>query len=176
MNYSSDFNCEAKTHTESDAPDSLIDDLLENSVAPSPKKKIEGLLIGNVVKVDSERKVWVHVPGVVDPPVLAKSIAPLNQMREGAQCALMFENGQSEFPVIMGILQQSVIALGACDSGAVSQSQDRIDIVSDREINLHCGDAHLRLTADGRVEMRGRTVISHSTGLNRIRGASVKLN
>ena len=43
-------------------------------------------------------------------------------------------------------------------------------------IELHCGEASFRMSADGRIELRGSTLVSHATGLNRIRGASVKLN
>ena len=47
---------------------------------------------------------------------------------------------------------------------------------AERAIELRCGKASLRLSSDGRIELRGTTVVSHATGLNRIRGASIKLN
>ena len=79
-------------------------------------------------------------------------------------------------PIVMGLLQMPVIALGASTGFDVDEATGSIDIFSEREINLHCGDAHFRMTAEGLIEMRGNKVVSHSTGLNRVRGASVKLN
>ncbi|MNF02982.1 hypothetical protein D3C80_2022180 [compost metagenome] len=58
----------------------------------------------------------------------------------------------------------------------VQDDGDSLRIGHDKEIALHCGKASLRMTRDGRIELRGTTLISHATGLNRVRGASIKLN
>jgi hypothetical protein len=41
---------------------------------------------------------------------------------------------------------------------------------------LQCGSASLTLRRDGRVLIRGAYVETHSRGVNRIKGGSVKIN
>jgi hypothetical protein len=45
-----------------------------------------------------------------------------------------------------------------------------------REIVLRCGKASITLTADGTVVVRGARVVSRSSGVNKIKGASVQIN
>jgi hypothetical protein len=41
---------------------------------------------------------------------------------------------------------------------------------------LRCGEASISLSRDGKVVIRGRHIVSHASGVNRIRGGSVELN
>ena len=43
-------------------------------------------------------------------------------------------------------------------------------------IILRCGAASITLHHDGRIVLRGVHVVSHASGVNRIRGGSVELN
>ena len=137
--------------------------------------KIDGLLIGSICEINANGLPVVTVPSVIDRAV-AQTVCDISKLKIGDQCALMFQSGAPNSPVILGVLQQPVITLGSPDPISFEQSDDKIEIRSESEINLHCGEAHFRMTAGGLIEMRGSKVVSHSTGLNRIRGASVKLN
>jgi hypothetical protein len=44
------------------------------------------------------------------------------------------------------------------------------------EIELRCGKASIILRRNGKVIIRGAEIESHSTGLQRIKGAAVKIN
>ena len=44
------------------------------------------------------------------------------------------------------------------------------------EIVLKCGDASITLKRDGKVLLRGAYVETQATGVNRIKGGSVKIN
>ena len=44
------------------------------------------------------------------------------------------------------------------------------------KLELRCGKASLVMTADGRITVRGRNLVSHASESNRIRGGSVHLN
>lgn len=44
------------------------------------------------------------------------------------------------------------------------------------EIILRCGEASITLRRDGRIVIRGVQVESHAAGLNRMKGATVKIN
>jgi hypothetical protein len=43
-------------------------------------------------------------------------------------------------------------------------------------ITLRCGQASITLNRDGKIVIRGTHVVSHASGVNRIRGGSVELN
>ncbi|MCY1281873.1 hypothetical protein D9M70_306930 [compost metagenome] len=88
----------------------------------------------------------------------------------------MFGGGNLASPILMGMLHHNVLALTHSGEVQVQDDGDSLRIGHDTEIALHCGKASLRMTRDGRIELRGTTLISHATGLNRVRGASIKLN
>lgn len=52
----------------------------------------------------------------------------------------------------------------------------RIVIEGEDEIVLVCGKASITLRRNGKVVVRGTYVETHSTGCNRVKGASVKIN
>ena len=137
---------------------------------------INALLVGVFLGFDSLGMVQVEVAGLAESLICARVMCPLDQLIPHIQCVLMFEKGAREHAVVMGTLQQPVINLAMGSNALVKQSKDGVEIKSDKKIHLHCGDTHLIMTADGRIELRGTTVVTHSTGLNRIRGASVKIN
>lgn len=138
---------------------------------------VAGITIGFIAGLDHDGCPRVIVPGGDDVPLRARSLCPVQASERGRQCALMFENADPRQPLILGLLQHPVLSLYS-PSGDVSVQRNGEELVLQAEsaIELRCGDASLRLAADGRVELRGATVISHATGLNRIRGASIKLN
>jgi hypothetical protein len=53
---------------------------------------------------------------------------------------------------------------------------ERLVFTAEREIVFLCGDASITLTRAGKVLITGKHVASHSSGVNRIRGASVQIN
>jgi hypothetical protein len=52
----------------------------------------------------------------------------------------------------------------------------RLQLSAVGAIELHCGDARVRLTLDGKVQIEGAEVLSSAVGSNRIEGASIDLN
>jgi hypothetical protein len=53
---------------------------------------------------------------------------------------------------------------------------DRIRIAAREAIELRCGDSSLTMTKTGRVTIKGEQVLSRATGVNKIKGAAVKIN
>jgi hypothetical protein len=51
-----------------------------------------------------------------------------------------------------------------------------VSITARESITLKCGDASITLNRDGKIVLRGAHVVSHASGVNRIRGGSVELN
>lgn len=170
--------------------DSLLDEMLDQTAVEStpshdqaddrvagttPKYASGGLLIGRIVSVAAGEHPQVVVPEIQEQPTPVASLVPQSELKIGVQCALM-PTPDGNGLILMGVLQQNLVHVPEGTAITIDSQAKSIDIVSESEINLRCGDAHLRMTSDGLVELRGNKVVSHSSGLNRIRGASVKLN
>jgi hypothetical protein len=100
----------------------------------------------------------------------------------------MFEAGDPLKPIIMGILQSnSASALTAPDTCElhpqhmnnafeVKTDGDRILLNAKSEIVFSCGKASIVLTKAGKILLRGAYLLARSSGVNRIKGASVQIN
>ena len=54
--------------------------------------------------------------------------------------------------------------------------QTRADRRRHQGIELRCGEAHVRITLDGKVHIEGNDIVSAAMCSNRIEGASIDLN
>jgi hypothetical protein len=125
----------------------------------------------------------VLVVGLPDRPheiVSARTTVPLSRSQIGCSVVLLFEDGDLRRPIVVGVLQEQ---RPADDAGAVPPQfvsvradDDRFVISAEREIVLRCGDASITLTRAGKILIRGRYIVSRSTGYNRIKGAAVEIN
>ena len=61
-------------------------------------------------------------------------------------------------------------------SGTVHIQAARLNLGALSAIELQCGEARIRLSLDGRVQIEGNDVLSAAIGSNRIEGASIDLN
>jgi len=128
-------------------------------------------------------------------PLAARSLVALNEVaiREGVlsrqQVVLLFENGDPRLPIIVGLLppEPGAVLLGTLlqSPGAAptpaKPTEARVDgkrvvLEGDQEVVLRCGDASITLHRDGKLVLRGAYIETTATGLNRIRGGSVKIN
>lgn len=142
----------------------------------SPTMASNGVVIGFISHINDLGLPCVAIPGSADEALPARSLCAITAEHRGQQCALLFENGDQRAPLILGLLQHPVLSL----QGDIEQARHTVDgelhLHARHAIELHCGEASFRMSADGRIELRGSTLVSHASGLNRIRGASVKLN
>jgi hypothetical protein len=146
------------------------------ATAVTAEAPLHGVLVGVLHDFDDSGRPRVIVPGHIVVPRVARAICALGPGQEGRQCALLFEEGDLARPLIMGVLQEPVITIHALGATTTTQEAESFTVEAERAIELRCGKASLRLSSDGRIELRGSTVVSHATGLNRMRGASIKLN
>ena len=61
-------------------------------------------------------------------------------------------------------------------TGTLRIQSARLNLGALASIELHCGEAQLRLTLDGKVHIEGKDIVSAAIGSNRIEGASIDLN
>ena len=103
-------------------------------------------------------------------------------------------NGDARLPIVVGLIQPTAGAalLGALLAPAPAAAaapvalatppvEARVDgkrvvIEGKDEVTLKCGDALITLRRDGKVILRGAYIETTASGVNRIRGGSVKIN
>ncbi|MFO0613167.1 MAG: hypothetical protein U0414_11285 [Polyangiaceae bacterium] len=144
------------------------------SIERSPNPRAEGLLRGKLSSLRPDGQIMVVVDGAVRPAALATAASEaeiIACIRARSEVALgTFEDGTL---VIMGILRQRM-APAAPSSGAAVERV--IEIAATEVLELRAGEARIRLTGDGRVEIRGLELVSISEGQQRLLGATVSIN
>ncbi len=140
---------------------------------------IDGLVIGILAGFSPEGvpEVSISLSGLPE-RLTARSLCPVGPERIGTQCALLFEQGNPERPLIMGFLHQAEVPLQTKGQALPEATVDgkRITFEAHDEIVLRCGRASITLTRAGKVLIRGTYLLSRSSGANRIKGGSVQLN
>jgi uncharacterized protein DUF6484 len=142
----------------------------------SPPPRIEGIVVGQIRW--SDREMRVTFPGCPSPEgVPARSMVPLEISDGGSEVALMFESGDPRRPCILGKMMVPPVApVVECRVDAGATEGERLVIRAEKEIVFECGDASITLTRAGKVLIRGAYVLSASTGVQRILGATVEIN
>jgi hypothetical protein len=142
---------------------------LDAPLAPAKRATYPAAVIARLVAIDGGGSPTIMLDGEA---LRARTTVALVAAQVGREVALLFESGRDDRPIVIGVLG----AEHAEKQVAVSVDGSRLVLSADREITLKCGPATLTLTSDGSVEIRGHRLLSRSTGMNRIMGASVKIN
>ncbi len=117
----------------------------------------------------------VDFPGnTAGAPLPALTTAPYGPEAIGRQVALLFAEGDAARPVIVGLVRPA----GDPMPGAKTARFDgeRLVLKAGQEIVLECGQASITLTRAGKILIRGTYLSSRSSGVHRIKGASVDIN
>ncbi len=115
-------------------------------------------------------------PGAV---LACRSIVELRRAMIGREVLLVFEDGDPERPIIVGVIEPHALqdqALEHEPGVRVQIDGQRHVIEAEREVVLRCGDASITLTRAGKVIIRGNYILSRSTGYNKIKGAAIDIN
>jgi hypothetical protein len=158
------------------------------------------VVIGYIKKVD-QSGVYVDYPhNASGKHVLALATIPVEAKNVGREAALLFNGGDLNKPVIVGIIHCEM--LDALENRSNTQEsseawldqprvaedeakENSLDLVIDgkehcieaqEEMTLKCGKASITLTKDGKILLRGTYISSRSSGTNRILGGSILLN
>ncbi len=108
----------------------------------------------------------------------ARATIDLHGAHIGRQVVIMFEAKDLTKPIIMGVLREG-------EGWPLEQRPDQVEVDVDGErmvvsakdqLVLKCGKASITLTKAGKVIIKGKYVLSRSSGVNRIKGGSVQLN
>jgi hypothetical protein len=94
----------------------------------------------------------------------------------GREVALMFEEGNPDRPLIVGVLKAMLPPTPQAKPIQARVDGETITLAAGKEIVLRCGKASITLTREGKVQICGTYLLSRSSGVNRIQGGSVELN
>jgi hypothetical protein len=148
-------------------------------------------VVGEIAAIDERGRASVVFPGNRILPVPARSVvdAPARAGEHpdaliGAPVLLVFEGGDPAKPIILGFVSDVLrpeparpeLRLDLGEERDVVVDGKRIVLEAEQEVLLRCGKGTILMRRDGKVMVRGTDVLSRSTGPNRVKGASVKLN
>jgi hypothetical protein len=54
--------------------------------------------------------------------------------------------------------------------------EDEFVLTAAKQLTLRCGESSITLTAAGKIILRGKYIVSRSSGVQRIKGGSVQIN
>jgi len=159
--------------------DKLLDAEIGDRLSPQPQS-IQGVVVGTLVGfTDNGATALVTYggqPGTV--AVAARSTVDLYGAHIGCEAVLMFEHGDPARPIIIGCMRNTGCQSTGQPAGQVEVDADgeRLVVSAKHGLVLRCGKASVTLSADGKIVLRGTQVVSHASGLNRIKGGSVQVN
>lgn len=131
-----------------------------------------GIVIGLYLSTDPDGRVWLRLPGAETRAVSAAScLCDLSDVAPGGRVAVMFAEGRAELPVVVGPV---LAEFGKAEAGA--DAPETIELTATKRLVLKCGDATVRLLADGSAVLRGEQVTTRAKRTNRIRGGNVQIN
>ncbi len=109
----------------------------------------------------------------------ARTTLPLRRAMIGRDVLVVFDRGDVESPIIIGIIHADALDHGAATPApdvAIQVDGERHVIEAEREIVLRCGEASITLTRTGKILIKGNYILSRSTGYNKIKGAAIDIN
>lgn len=148
--------------------------------------RIDGVVIGMVSSVEADGAPTVQFPGNLNEgPIVAQSVVQVAASDVGREVALVFVQGDPIKPLVVGFLQHPQ----SKETGLLEQIFDKdkkdlnvqmdgetLTLTANREIVLRCGESSITLTKAGKILIRGKYLLSRSSGVNRIKGGSVQIN
>lgn len=152
-----------------------------------PAQTPNTMRIGTICALEGG-KVHVLVDGEAAMPRTARLAASLRgqwaeRQRRGERDVLLLESSRGL--VIVDFVDDSIVEVGPSEP-APTVVPDKLDEASDdgetvtlegkKQLVLRCGKATITLTRAGKVIINGAYVSTHSSGVNRIRGGSVRIN
>lgn len=142
---------------------------------------------GRLVGIDADGRPLVTLSGEHERRV-ARSLLQLtvrpSDFAALPDVAITFENGDPHLPLIVGWIHEQLVSQHPVEETAAAVrgvpeafvDGERVVFRAEQEIVLECGASSIVLTRDGHVVIKGAHVVSRSSGVNKIKGATVSIN
>jgi hypothetical protein len=149
-------------------------------------RTLDKMVIGTLVGFKDSGAPLIHFPANISgEPLPARATVTLSKGEVGRQVVLMFEDGDPQKPIVMGLVQDFDEGQYNPPENSRTEKQspilvevdgERIVLTAAKELVLRCGEASITLTRAGKVLIRGTYLLSRSSGVNCIKGGSVQIN
>lgn len=140
--------------------------------------QLDGVVIGVLMSFTETGMPLVAFPGNQSKTgIAANSTTAFERDDIGCQVALLFEGGDSQRPIVIGRIQYPEDIVQPKQQNTTAELDgERLEFTAEKEIVLRCGKASITLTKAGKIILRGKYLLSRSSGVNRIKGGSVQIN
>lgn len=160
----------------SETSEGLLELILSEQETVSAPRRIDGVVIGTLAGIAQSGQPMVTFPqNASGAAVAARSMVAVGAADIGKEVALLFEGGDQQCPVLMGLMFKPD-PMPLLPSPAVEKDGERLVFEAQREIVFRCGESSITLTRAGKVLIKGAYVLTRSAGVNRIQGGSVEIN
>lgn len=170
------LQADGKTEAEEDLPSSIPHG---SHTQPTPALG-HGAVVGRLLALTETGAVpLVGLPDRQGSSALsARTTIDLLPCHIGREVLLVFEHNDPTQPIVTGVLCDLETRPPAELPGQVRVEADgqRMIINAKSELVLRCGKSCFTLRSDGRIELRGQSLLTQAEETNRIRGGSVQLN
>lgn len=152
-----------------------------DTIAEGTARAISGHLAG----VDDEGRLLFQPESDAGPPVAvaigieASDGELLRAARRHQRAMVLRTEDATPRWILVGLVRERLSGKAiAARPGTLEVGLDGETLVltAEREIVLRCGEASLTLRRDGKVVVSGTSILSHSQGPHRIKGATIALN
>jgi len=153
-------------------------------------QNISGIRIGRITDITDQGHVFVDFAGNNLGPLSARFAgsmeAKLRKIFEAAdlKVLLVFEDEDHRLPIVIDTVCDSIdkapekepVALQVDEAKNVFIDGKKFTFDAKEQIVLRCGKSSITLTRAGKVLIKGAYLLNRSSGVNRVRGASVHIN
>lgn len=172
--------------------------VIEESLSSTAAFKPGEVIIGTFNGLNGQGEVLVDYAANPSKELLtAISTIPLLLEQKGRQVAMLFAEGDPVKPVIIGLIHSPLHEIienfevtptasnrieeqdkmaGDSNSNSVYLDGKRVVIEGKEEVVFKCGESSITLTKAGKILIRGKYLLTRSSGVNRIMGGSVQIN
>jgi len=154
----------------------------DKNISHEINQKINGVVVGVFMGYSKQQMPLVVFPGNKNTAgINAHTTTIFKPEDTGCQVALLFENGDPEKPMIIGRMQSAPDTSQDTSQANTLPMQaelngERLQFNAKKEMVFRCGKSSITLTQAGKIILRGKYLLSRSSGVNRIKGGSVQIN
>jgi len=152
-----------------------------------PASDLGAICVGRIIEVTADGRVMVDFPEnlgrrPVESRFVSLGSSPLDDKSlVGTSVLIVFEDANPRLPIILGPVLERISAAAQALSRHAIAKQSEPDggsaiLEASEEVLLRCGESSLSMRKDGKIVLKGRTIVSRASRANKIRGASVAIN
>ncbi len=140
-----------------------------------PASKINGssfterCVCGEVVSLDANGIVFVDYAQNSLGPLQAKTL--VQELFAGVKVLLALDGGDPTRPIILGVIHDT-----AKTRKILHLKASQVLIEAEEILTLKCGQGSFEAQKDGKIQIKGRDVVSRATRTNKMRGSTVLIN